>query len=307
MTVRVAIGPSAFGDQDPAPLRLLEERGIEVVRNPLGRRLSESEVIDHLRGVDGLIAGGEPLNHTVLACAKPRLRAIARVGFGLENVDLEAAEDLNIKVSHTPGPPARAVAEMTLAAMLALVRGLLPANAALHRREWIERVSPGLDETAVLIVGYGRIGRRVGELVRAFGGRILVSDPHIDPAALYEDEPLVSLDEGLALARIVTLHAGGDERLIGRRELGLMAEGSYLLNAGGGALVEEAAVTEALESGRLAGAWFDRFWIEPYRGELCDQPAALLTPHLGTHSERCRRAMETEAVMNLLKDLEVIS
>lgn len=298
----VAIGPSSFGDVDKAPLERLRAAGIEIRDNPFRRRLTEPEIIEHLQGVDGLLAGLEPLNREVLSAAG-QLKALARVGIGMANVDLTAARELGIKVSNTPNGPTDAVAEMTLCAALTLVRGLVARNEAMHRREWPKNVVLGLGGLPVLFVGYGRIGRRTAQHFRALGAEILVCDPFADPARLSNGEILVSLAEGLARARIVSLHASGEEEILAAEEIAMMPWGGFILNSSRGELVNEAAVCEALKSGHLAGVWFDAFEKEPYTGPLCDFPQALLTPHASTYTEQCRRSMESEAVENLVRDL----
>ncbi len=304
MTLRVALGPSSFAEKDPEPRLVLERAGVELVINPHKRRLNEAEIIELLAsGVDGLIAGLEPLNRRVLASAAPRLRAVARVGIGVTNVDFEAARELGIKVSSTPEPPAQAVAELTITALLALVRNLVPMNQGLHAGGWSKSIGTGLIGLNVLLIGYGRIGRRVGAMLRPFGARLMVCDPFIDPATLTEDELLVGLNEGLAAADAVSLHAAGTSCLLGRAELARMRPGAWLLNSARGELVDETALVEALQSGHLAGAWFDAFWQEPYTGPLLGLEQVLLTPHAATYTKQCRRAMETEAAINLLRDL----
>ncbi|MCA9441102.1 MAG: hydroxyacid dehydrogenase, partial [Candidatus Omnitrophica bacterium] len=129
MALKIAVGPSSFAQEDSTPLDLLMKAGLEIVPNPFGRRLTEDEIIEHLKGVDGLIAGLEPLNRKVIESA-PQLKAIARVGIGVTNVDFQAAEDCGVKVSNTPDPPAAAVAELTLAALLSLARKLPSSNEA---------------------------------------------------------------------------------------------------------------------------------------------------------------------------------
>lgn len=299
----VAIGPSSFAEADDSPRRLLESYGVQVKENPFGRRLTEDEIIAHLEGVDGLIAGLEPLNEKVLAGARPQLQAVARVGIGMDNVDQPAAQSLGIKVSNTPEPPMRAVAEATLAALLALSRNLVALNQDLHQREWKKRIGIGLYNTPILMVGYGRIGRRTAELLRAFGARILVCDPYLDPASLDHNEALVTLEEGLAQADIISLHAAGSDCVLGAAQFAAMRDGVLLLNSARGGLVDEAALLQALDSGKVGGVWFDAFWKEPYDGPLCDYPQALLTPHTATYTLQCRLEMETAAVENLLRDL----
>ena len=305
MTFRVAIGPSSFGDDDDTPLRMLAEAGVEVVPNAWKRRLTESEIIAHLDGVDGLIAGLEPLSKTVMTSALPMLKAIARVGIGMDNVDLAAAGELGIAVSNTPDEPARAVAEMTVAALLALGRGLITTNAALHAGEWKKSIGVGLVGAKLLIVGYGRIGRRVADLARAFGAEILVVDPYLGADDFLHRECQVSLLDGLRQADAISLHAGGKEQLLGPEQFAEMKDGVFLLNSARAQLVDEDALVAALESGRVRGAWFDVFWEEPYQGRLLGFEQVLLTPHVATYTRQCRLSMETAATRNLLRDLGI--
>ncbi len=303
MNLRVAIGPSSFAQEDTTPLDRLKEARVDIVPNPFGRRLTEEEIIEHLKGVDGLIAGLEPLNRKVIE-SDPQLKAIARVGIGVTNVDFEAASDHSVIVSNTPDPPAVAVAELTLATLLSLARRLISTNRSLHHKEWKKQIGIGLMGAKVLLVGYGRIGQRVAELLRAFGSEVLVYDPFFE-GQLSHGEKSVSLAEGLQAADVVSLHASGTECILGAKEIQTMKEGAILLNSARGELVNESAVIKALESGHLSGVWFDAFWEEPYSGRLCDLDNALLTPHVGTYTRQCRLEMESEAVDNLLRDLGV--
>lgn len=299
----VAWSPSSFGQADDAPLRLLEGAGVTVKPNPFGRRLTEDEAKEHLAGVEGLIAGLEPLTREVLESASG-LKAIARVGIGVDNIDHEAARELGIEISNTPDAPAESVAELTVSAALWLLRGIGPANQALHEREWAKAISPGLKGNTVLLVGFGRIGRAVYERLVPFGARILVCDPALDEPPV-PGVSLVSLEEGLALAGVVSLHAGGRDQIIGAEELRRLPQGAVLLNSARGELVDEGALVEALTTGHLAGAWFDVFWEEPYTGPLCDFDQVLLTPHVGTYTASCRREMEMGATRNLLGALGI--
>ncbi len=306
MSYKVAIGPSSFASGDSTPKMILEQAGAEIIPNPYGRRLTEEEIIRHLTNADGLIAGLEPLNRRVLSSAS-KLRSIARVGVGMTNVDLKAAEELGIKVSNTPDGPTQAVAEMTLAALLVLCRKLISTNSALHAKRWDKTIGLGLVGAKVLIVGYGRIGRLVRELLKAFGADVVICDPHLDKSLLVDGERFVSLDVGLREAEVVSLHASGEKVLLGPKEFAKMRDGVILLNSARGELVEERSLIEALKSGKLQGAWFDVFWKEPYDGPLTEFDQVILTPHIGTYTQQCRLSMETAAVNNLLRDLEITS
>lgn len=304
MPLRIAIGPSSFAEEDDAPLRRLKMAGCEIVENPFARRLTEPEIIAHLNDIDGLIAGLEPLNARVIASAVPKLKAIARVGIGVDNVDFDAAAKHGVKVSSTPEGPTQAVAELTMTAMLALCRRLVPTDAALHRGEWRKIMGQGLDGATLLVVGYGRIGRRVAQLASVFGARIVVYDPFIDGDELPEGLRHCSqLPDALISADLISLHAGGKGALLGAAEFEAMKRGVLLLNSARGELVDEDALVAALDSGKVAGAWFDAFWNEPYTGRLTKYSQVLLTPHVATYTRQCRLSMESTAVENILRDL----
>ena len=302
--LRVAIGSSSFAEGGTAPLDMLKAHGIEVVPNPLGRRMTEDELSAHIVGCDGLIAGLEPLTREVLSTTS-KLRAIARIGVGLDTVDLAAAEELGIRVSNTPTAPAEAVAEFTVAAMIILSRSAPAANAALHSGRWERVIGRSLCESVVFIIGFGRIGQRVAELLQPFRTHIIVHDPYLDYGA--EDARFVSLTEGLEQADIVTLHAAGTAPILDRVAFGQMRPGTVVLNSGRGGLIDEDTLVEALDAGIVTGAWLDVFANEPYTGALSTYPQVVLTPHMATHTRETRLLMELEAVENLIVDLGAAS
>ncbi len=299
--VRVAWSPSSFAVEDGEPIRVLGEAGLEIVPNPHGRRLTEDEIIAHLDGVDGLIAGLEPLTERVLRSAR-RLRAIARVGIGVDNVDRNAAAALGIAVSNTPDGPTDAVAELTVGAALAVTRGVIEANAELHAGRWKKAISNGVRGSTVLVVGYGRIGRAVARLFSALGAHVCAVDPFLSPEA-FDAVERATLEDGLRRADIVSLHGAGREKILGDEEFSQMRHGVVLLNSARAELVDEEALFDALDVGKVSGAWFDVFWEEPYTGRLTEYPQVVLTPHIGTYTGACRRNMEMSAVRNLLRDL----
>lgn len=301
--LRVIIGPSSFAEQDQTPLRMLEAAGIEVLPNPVRRRWKEDETIQFLAGVDGLLAGLEPLNRRVLESARGSLKALARVGIGMANVDQDAAREFGIKVSNTPDGPMEAVAEMTLAALLCLAREIEPFNRRMHAGEWPKSVGRSIAELTVLCVGYGRIGRRAATLMAHLGATIIVFDPWLPANAPVDGHERVSLEEGIARADVVSLHASGEHLILGANELARFKPGTILLNSARSELVDEPALIQALEEGRVGKAWFDAFWQEPYQGKLLQYQQVLLTPHAGTYTRRCRLKMESEAASNLIRDL----
>lgn len=306
-TLRIGIGPSTFAQEDRTPLDLLERAGAIVIPNPTGKRLTEAEIVDYLarERIEGLIAGLEPLNRKVLESARGRLRAVARVGIGISNVDVEACREFGIQFSFTPDGPTEAVAEMTLAALLALARNLEPMNRAMHRGEWPKSIGRSLRELTVLVAGFGRIGRTVAAQLAALGCSILITDPYLPADAPCPFER-VGMLAGLARCDVVTLHASGEQAVLTDNEFAAARPGLIVLNSARGELVDEAALVRALDSGQVSRAWFDAFWREPYgNGPLTRHEQVLLTPHTGTYTRRCRLQMEGEAVRNLLRDLGI--
>lgn len=296
----VAVGASSFSDTSGSAIQLLAEHGIEVRKNPFGRKMTESEIIAHLQGADGLLAGLEPLDDKVFS-ACPQLKAIARIGIGMDNVDAEAAKRHGIKVSNTPDAPTEAVAEMTLAALLTIAHQIVPANTDVHASIWKKRMGFSIRGARVLVVGYGRIGRRTAELMQSLGAEIAVYDKYVATSCT------CSLEEGLRWADVITLHAAGTDMILSEAELALCRQGAVLLNSARGGLVDENALCRMLQSGQIASYWGDALWSEPYTGKLLSCPNAILTPHICTYTTRCREDMETAAVHHLLEDMGCVS
>ena len=303
MSLCVAIGVPSFGENHDAPKQLLREAGIEIKTNPFKRRLTEAELAVLLEGTDGLIAGPEPVTEAVISATAGRLKAIARAGIDTTNIDRAAASARGIRVSSTPEPPADAVAELTIAALLAIARKIVPMNASMHEGRWEPADGWGLRGKTALVVGHGCIGSRVSRLLQAFGCGLLVSDPA--PALpLPEGARLLPLEEALPLADIVTLHASGPDPILDDPQFAAMKRGTVLLNSASGDLVRRSALVRALESDVLSAAWFDTYWEQPYsRGILAKYDNLLLTPNTGARTAECRREVELQAVQNLLRDL----
>lgn len=303
---KIAVATSSFDVRASAALATLRSNGFEITTNPHGRRLSESEAIALLgAGVVGVIAGTEPLSRRVIGAAQDLL-VISRCGIGLDNVDLQAARERGIDVYNTPEAPSQAVAELAMGLMLAALRRIAESDRALRQGAWKPLMGRLLGGCAVGVLGYGRIGRRVAALARAFGARVLACDlrePDCEPGIEF-----CALDALLGSADVLTLHVAsgpGTRHLINRGRLALMKPGAILINTARGDLVDEQALLEALESGRLSAAALDGFETEPYSGPLCKLPQVVLTAHMGSYAREARAVMEHEAAQNLLRGLRV--
>lgn len=302
MASKILIGPSSFAEIDKTPMNRLIAAGYEVVDNPYKRKLTKEELLNFLKDdVVGLIAGLETIDRDVLE--KSHIQVVSRVGAGISNVNLEAAHDLGISVFNTPDAPTNAVAELTIGAMLSLLRMIPQMDQALRNGQWKKRIGVQIHGKTVVIIGFGRIGRRVAALLSPFGVKILVVDPYIDESACAGYRK-ITLQAALPEVDVITIHSSGHDCIIGEREFALMKKGSYLLNVSRGAVISEKFLVKAIEDGTVAGAWLDTFEEEPYKGPLCNFRNVILTPHVGSYTAECRLQMENEAVDNLLNYLK---
>ncbi len=218
----------------------------------------------------------------------PRLKVIGRPGTGVDNVDVPAATSRGIVVMNTPAGNSISAAEHTLGLMLSLLRKIPQADASMKQGKWDRQKFMGAElyDKVLGIVGLGKIGMEVARRAKAFKMRILVFDPYVTGEVARDlNVELVPLEELLPKADIVTLHTPltpATRRLINAGNLALMKEGSYLINAARGDLVDETALLESLWSGKLAGAALDVFSGEPKPNpELVSLPNVVATPHIG--------------------------
>lgn len=244
-----------------------------------------------------------------------RLRVIGRAGVGVDNIDLPAATAKGIAVFNSPSGNTVSAAELTMALMLAAVRKIAAADRALRAGEWDRTRFRGseLNGKTLALVGAGRIGTEVALRARAFGMRIVASDPFLqEERARQLGIETASLEDALARADIVTLHVpltGSTRDLIDDRRLDLMRPSAVLINAARGGLVDEAAVIERLSDGRLAAAAFDVYRDEPLPADhpLLSLDNVVLTPHIGAATEEAQHnvALEvSEAVRDALLEAD---
>jgi D-3-phosphoglycerate dehydrogenase len=243
--------------------------------------------------------------------ACPNLRLIARVGIGVDNVDLAAATARGIVVTNTPDGPTESTAEHTVAMLLALAKRLKVGNDNLSEGRWGPRAGMLMGDEVLGktlgLVGLGRIGRRVAQICKlGLEMRVIGYDPYVTPAeaAAYGIEWL-PLDAVIETADFLSLHAPATpetHKLMNRSRIGCMKRGSYLLNMARGTLVDEDALLEALDSGHLMGAGLDVFDPEPLapHSRLRDHTYVIATPHMASVTLEGRRRMETMAVARVL-------
>ena len=300
----LVISTSSFDIDHNSPLQQLIQKGFRIVTNPHRRKLTEDEIIELLRGeAVGLIAGIEPLTERVFQ-ATPTLKVVSRCGAGLDSVDLNAAQDHGVAVLNTPEAPAQAVAELTMGLMLSLLRQINQIDQAVRKGEWPRLQGRLLAAQTVGIIGIGHIGRRVARLCQAFEAKVIAHDPFA--AQVPQGVTLMPLEKLLASADIITLHlpyTPQTHHLLDRKAFASLKSEAIIINAARGGLIDECALAEALNSGRVSAAALDTFEQEPYQGELSTCSNITLTSHVGSLARESRQRMEIEAAENLLQGL----
>lgn len=285
--------------------------GVEILRGSPDLIADERPTItpSELRSVigdyDALIVRSRTQVTAEVLAAGDHLKVVGRAGVGVDNIDVEAANQRGIAVLNAAGGNTISAAELTFGLMLALARNISRADASLKRGEWERNRFKGTElyGKTLGVIGAGRIGTEVARRARAFGMCVLVYDPYLSSDRAGEiGGDLASLSTVLEQSDIVSVHTPlTDETrgLIGADQLALMKPGAYLINAARGGVVDESALAEALESGRLAGAGLDVFEREPPPTDspLLKLENVLAVPHLGAATREAQTRSGVEICM----------
>lgn len=301
---RVAITIRSFDQTGPVVEKLKKKCSIVYV-NTTGRRLSEEQLTEVLRDADAAIAGTEIYSKNVLFSAK-HLRAVSRVGVGLDTIDMTAAAERKIRIFTTPEAPAQAVAEHTLALIFSCLRHIPNYNERLRQGNY--SVLPGslLAGKTAGIIGLGRIGTRVATILDAIGCSILYYDPYITYAVPDSWGRAEELSTLLSRSDIITLHMppqAGNKPILNRQAFMACKNGVIVINTARGSLIDEDELVRSIEEGIVAGAGID-VANEPVSGSLLGLPQVILTPHVASNTVESRYQMEMEAVDNILHFIE---
>jgi D-3-phosphoglycerate dehydrogenase len=267
-----------------------------------GQCVTEEDVIAFAHDADAVIVQYAPLTARVMDCL-PRCRSISRYGIGVDNVDVAAATARGIWVTNVPGFCAREVAEHTMAMVLAFARRLKSLDRAVRAGRWdaigVMRPTRRLSELTLGLVGFGQVARQVALYARPFGLHLLATAPRTTAETMAEfGVTKVPLEELLARSDFVSLHlplTAETRHLLDARRLAMMKPGAVLLNTSRGALVDEAALIDALARGHLAGAGLDVLEREPPAPDnpLLTMENVILTPHASFYSDDSLAYLQT--------------
>ncbi len=280
--------------------------------------LSEEELASIVGEYDGMIIrSGAKVTANVLA-EPGRLKAIARAGVGVDNIDVTVASEKGVLVMNTPDGNTISTAELTVTLMMALSRKIAPASASLREGKWERKLFQGtqLAGKTLGVIGMGRIGRAVANRAAALQMNVLAYDPHVlfvskDPAI----QVVTSLDDLCSQVDYLTVHVPRTPEtigMIGAVQIALMKPTARLINAARGGVIDEAALADALDAGKLGGAALDVYTAEPPISEvhrrLIDNPNVLAVPHLGASTAEAQEQVAIDAacqLVDMLRGVEV--
>lgn len=267
--------------------------------------LKEDELASIIQEFDAIVVrSATKVTKNVLNSAK-NLKIAVRAGIGLDNIDVETAKNKGIFVANTPEATSISVAELTIGLMLALVRKICLANSTLKDHKWEKKILEGeeLYGKTAGIIGFGRIGKEVAKREIAFGMKVLAHDIIKQETELSVLQ--ISKEELLKNSDFISVHLPLTETtkdILSYKEFEIMKKGGYLVNVSRGGVVNEKALFDALNSGKVSGAALDVFSAEPPEDfSLIDHPNVIVTPHIGASAKEGQERAGME-VIKILKE-----
>jgi len=299
-------------DLDPAAAQLVEERGYETVHTP---PYADSAVISKYlqeTGAVGIVSRMGRLDATVMDVA-PQLKVISKHGVGVDNIDIQAAADRGIPVLVATGANAVSVAEHAFALLLATVKRILPLDAGLRAGRWEKPGYSGREiaGSTMGLMGMGAIAQATGRIAKGLGLNLVGFDPYAPDSAFEElgVTRCASFEDMLAKTNILSLHCpltDQTRQILNADTLAHMPAGGYIINTARGALIDEAALVAAIQSGHLAGAGLDTFAVEPPVPDhpFFSVPEIVLTPHIGGVTRQAGARVGVDAVRGIFQILD---
>lgn len=271
-------------------MEILEKNGYILELNPFDRTMTEDELIERIKGASALVAGSDKVTKRVLEAGSPTLKIVAKQGVGYNTIDIEAAKELGIAVTITPGANSKSVADLTMGLILNAARNISGMDRAIRNNEWYRYTGCELNNKIIGIVGMGHIGGEVAKRAYAFGMKILAYDiyPRQDFIEKY-NVTYVSLEKLFKQSDVITLHAPAikaTENMINRDSLNLMKSTAILVNAARGELINEEDLYEALKNKKIGFAALDVYKNEPLKNsKLTELENIVFTAHAGAYTK----------------------
>jgi D-3-phosphoglycerate dehydrogenase len=286
---------------------MLKSAGFEVVE----QKLTPEELLKEIEKYDAIIVrSATKVTKEVIEAGK-NLKAIARGGVGLDNIDVEYAKSKGIPVLNTPGASSISVAELAIAHMFAVCRFLNQSNIEMRQGKWPKKeYSKGIELTGKTLglLGFGNIGKEVAKRAIGLGMTVIAHDPFVTQTDM--NVSLVSKEEVIQQSDIISLHMPlikGEGPAIGEKEIEMMKEGVIIINCARGGVVSEKALLEGLNSGKVAAAGIDVFENEPpteAQAALINHPRVSVTPHIGASTVEAQNRVGEEIAQKVIDVLK---
>jgi D-3-phosphoglycerate dehydrogenase len=292
----------------------LEENGQTLMRESAEvvdrSGISAEELLQVIGDYDALIVRGRTKVTQAVFKAATQLKVVGRAGVGVDNIDLNAAKDCNVMVVNSPYATTVAVAELAMALMLSLAREVPRADCAMKAGKWLKKDLEGVElyRKTLGIIGFGRIGSTVARRAEAFDMRTVCTDPKVTPDSetLYGCASM-SFSELLGQADFITIHVplnSSTRGMLGREQFAMMKDGVRIIDVSRGGVIDEQALLEALESGKVAGAALDVFPSEPPGlTALVGHPRVICTPHIGAQTVEAQQRAANDIASEVLRAL----
>ncbi len=304
MNTKIAITIRSFGATRSLSTSLSDVGEISYT-NDTGKRLNEDELCKILANVDGVIAGTEKFTRRVFESA-PNLRVISRVGVGLDSIDLDAVHEYGVTIVNTPNSPALSVAEHTIALIFTVLKRIAIYNENMRKKGFTIKSGLLLAGRSIGIVGLGRVGWKVAEMLDMLGCKIYFYDPFLSDDPDTKWIRMDTLYDMLKSVDVVTLHVPSQldgKAIMDKEAFEYCKNGVVVINTSRGSLIDEDALVQAIEDGKVWGSGLDVFSHEPYDGKLLYYPQVVTTPHVASNTIESRQEMEMEAIENLINEL----
>ena len=307
MKGKILTTPRSYGKNMPELFEQLEAAGYEVVKNPTGGILEKETMKQLIAGCDGIIVGVDPLDAEVLACA-PKLRAIAKYGVGVDNIDLDYCKEHNIKVSRTVGANSEAVADYAMTLIMAVARKAVMIDRKCRKLDWSKISTRDVSNATLGLFGLGAIGKHVAKRAQGFGMKVLAYDPFWpEEYAKANDITRADAETIFKNADFISLHLPlmeSTKNFVGEKEIAMMKPDAVIINTARGGLIDEAALLSALKEGRIYGAGIDAFAHEPPEDPAWfELDNVVIGSHCAASTVGATRNMGRMATENVLKDL----
>lgn len=306
---KIFITPRSFGRFNKSEAdKLLADHDIMVRYNPYNRILTKEEMIENLNDVEGLIVGIDPVDEEVIKSA-PKLKAIAKYGVGVDNIDLKSAQKRNIKVSITKNANSNAVADYTFALLLAVARNVVTINNNAKNGNWKKINSLDVYGKKIGIIGLGSIGKAVVERAKGFNMDVYGYDLYPNEQYLLENNiTYLNVDSMIEKCDFISLHiplTRDTQYIINKENLERAKNNLIIINTARGGLIDEKALFEALKNKKIYGAGLDAFEQEPPENSpLLGLENVVVGTHTAAGSEDATNNMTIMAAKNIIKDLE---